>query len=168
MQYYDLVEFTVEDTLADLQKHNISKMVLSPQRWSACRITTDLSWSVVKFDKSQQASIPDDRQGVYTFVVKPEIANHPECSYLLYVGKTERQNLRRRFLQYFDEPNNPKGREPVKLMVRLWQQHLWFCYAPVSNVDEIDTIEESLIDAFVPPINQKYPGQLGRAMRAWQ
>lgn len=158
----------VQTTRADLREHNLSRIVLSPKQWVSYKSTIPLSWSVVKFDESEKEQVPDDRQGVYTFVVKPGIANHPECAYLLYVGKTEKQGFRKRFTQYFSEKNDPKGREPVKMMLGLWKEHLWFCYAPIDDIQQIDSIEKSLIDAFVPPINQEYRGTLGKAMRAWR
>ena len=169
---YDLVytslDTTVQSTLDDLKKYNVSRVVLSPTRWALFSWTTPLSWNVVRFEESAKDDLPKDKQGVYTFVVKPEIANHPDCAYLLYVGKTEKQGLRTRFLDYFREPKKPKGREAVKLMLRLWKTHLWFCYAPIDDVGEINHVERNLIEALVPPINQEYSGVLGKAVKAWQ
>lgn len=161
---YDFIQ--VQTVLADLKKYNIARFVLSPTHWSSCQTTT-LSWHTVKFDRSQKKNIPQ-LKGVYTFVLKPGIVNHPECAYLLYVGMTDRQNLRARFWQYFREKDDPKGREPVKAMLNLWEDYLWFCYAPINDVGQIGSIEAELIDAFVPPINQDYPGILAKAVKAWQ
>ncbi|HZH31871.1 MAG TPA: hypothetical protein VEY11_13990 [Pyrinomonadaceae bacterium] len=158
----------VKDTLAELREYNISRLVLSPNRWKACNLKISLKWRVVKFDKTHKSKIPLDKQGVYTFVVKPGIANHPECSYLLYVGKTERQGLRTRFLQYFGETKKPTGRPYIKEMIRLWNKHLWFCYATIDDVKKIGDIENKLIEAYVPPMNEDFQGVVGKAMKAWR
>ena len=142
-------------------------MVLSPNRWKSFACSAPLSWSIVKFDKANINHIPKDEQGVYTFVVKPDIANHPHCSYLMYVGKTERQGFRERFKQYFSEAARPKGRPAIHFMVSQWIDYLWFCYAPVNDIKAISSIEDSLISAYLPPVNKEYPGKIGKAVQAW-
>jgi hypothetical protein len=156
----------VDTTLAHLKKYQIERMVLSPKYWTACKLPIPLSWTTVKYDKKRKNELPEKR-GVYTFIVKPNIVGHPECAYLLYVGQTEAQTLRKRFMQYFSEERKPKGREHIKLMARLWRKNLWYCYAPIDNVSLIEDIEKSLIKAFVPPLNRNFPGVLGKAKRAW-
>lgn len=158
----------VQSTLEGLKRYNVSRFVLSPTRWGLYDSAIPLSWNAVKFDKSEKENLPTGKQGVYTFIVKPGIANHPACAYLLYVGKTEKQGFRTRFLDYFREPDRPKARQAVKAMIGLWGNHLWFCYAPVDDIAQIDALERKLIDSYVPPINQEYPGVLGKAVKAWQ
>lgn len=156
----------VQITLDHLKKYQVERMVLSPKHWATCSVPVQLKWTTVKYEKSQRDKLPQ-KQGVYTFVVKPGIVDHPDCSYLLYVGQTEAQNLRTRFLQYFSEERKAKGREHIKYMARLWRKQLWFCCAPVDNPTLIADIERSLLKAFVPPLNRDFPGVLGKARRAW-
>lgn len=141
-------------------------MVLSPIQWNNYKHSETLDWHYVQFNSTEVNSIPDDEMGIYTFVVCPSIANHP-CSYLLYVGKAERQSLRKRVKQYLYEKKNPKGRPPVQDMLIDWESHLWICYATVDESINISDLERALIEAFVPPINQKFDGLLGRAKRAF-
>jgi len=156
----------VDTTLARLKKYRIERMILSPVSWKGFKTSLTLNWTTVKYEKSQTHTLPNS-QGVYTFIVKPGIANHPECSYLLYVGKTEKQTFRKRFSQYFIEEKKPKGRQHIKQMAKLWKNNLWYCYAPISNLSLIETVEDGLIEAFVPPLNRKYKGTLGKAIKAW-
>lgn len=156
----------VQSTLEHLKKYQIERMVLSPKFWAAYSIPVTLKWTTVKYDKKHRNKLPE-KQGVYTFVVKPGIADHPECSYLLYVGQTEAQTLRTRFLQYFSEERKARGRNHIKIMARLWRKHLWYCYAPIDDPSLIGAIEDALLNAFVPPLNREYPGVLGKAKRAW-
>jgi len=152
----------------DLQKFNVSRIVLSPNRWATFQSHIDLDWTLIKFERDRMEDIPDDQYGLYSFIVEPGIANHPRCSYLLYIGKAERQSLRRRITQYFYEPNNLKGRPHVQDMIIDWPDHLFVCYTVVDKVAEIDNLEDSLLKAFVPPINQEFKGAFGEAVRAWR
>lgn len=152
---------------SDLQTYSLSRLVISPERWKAFACSTPLQWQIVKFDRSEVNRVPGDKGGVYTFVVKPGVADHPECSYLMYVGKAERQSLRKRFAQYFKEKGSPRARPKVWKMLNFWENYLWFCYAQVDDQTMIDELERKLIDAYVPPINDEFPGELGKAMQAW-
>ena len=142
-------------------------MILSVDLWRGYKNYVDLSWSVVKFNISEVDKIPDDQQGVYTFVVKPGIANHPEYAVLLYVGQTKR-TFRERFMEYLREPKKAKPRIRIKEMIDLWgSNNLWFCYAEIKNKTLIDKMEEQLIMAYVPPMNDQFPANLRPALQAW-
>lgn len=152
----------------DLKRYNISRMVLSPTRWASFRDPTPLSWKKVRFDQHDLEQVPDNEFGIYTFIVDAGIANHPHCCYLLYLGKAQKQPLRTRIKQYLYEPSDPKGRGPIQDMILDWYSHLYVCYAPVSDVSSIDNLENALLEAFVPPMNQTYKGMFGQAYRAWR
>lgn len=152
----------------DLRAYNVSSMVLSPNRWSSFKYTTPLVWQKVKFDRQDVPNIPDDKFGIYTFIVDAGIANHPHCSYLLYLGKAEKQSLRKRINQYFYELNNPKGRPPIQDMIENWGTHLYVCFTSIDDTSKINSLENALLEAFVPPMNQQYKGAFGRAYRAWR
>ena len=53
----------------------------------------------LQFNDSSTPLVPDNLIGVYSFVVEPGIANH-DLGYLLYIGKTDKQDFRARFKQY--------------------------------------------------------------------
>jgi len=144
----------------------LSRMVLSPTQWQSCKLPVPLLWRAVKFDRANAARIPGHARGVYTFVVKPGIANHPSCSYLLYVGKAERQVLRDRFCQYFAEKEKgEESRRPhVTEMLLKWQGFLWFYYAEISNSTRIKAVEEQLLAAYLPPSNRTFPSRVRRAV----
>lgn len=152
----------------ELRRFQVSTMILSPMRWTSYSNTTPLEWHKVKFDQEDLSRVPDDAFGIYTFVVDAAVANHPHCSYLLYLGKAERQSLRSRIKQYFYEPQNPKGRGPIQDMILKWHTHLFVCYTCIEDTTQIDNLENSLLEAFVPPMNQNYKGVFGQAHRAWR
>ncbi len=142
------------------------RMILSPQNWRACALPVKLTWRAVKFDRVNMNRVPDKAKGVYTFVVKPGIANHPSCAYLMYVGKTEKQVLRDRFSQYFAEKDKgEESRRPhVTEMLQKWEDFLWFCFAEISNIAEIKRVEDELLTAYLPPSNHTFPSKVRHAV----
>jgi hypothetical protein len=155
------------DLLAELKFYTVERMILSPTQWKAYVDVVDLDWKEVKFEEKNKSIVPPDKQGVYTFVVKPNIAKHPGCSYLLYVGMTSKQGLQTRFSQYLQEKKGERGRPLVKKMLQMWEEHLWFYYATVDEIDKIHEIEKKLLDAYIPPINKDFPGEVKKPMGAW-
>jgi len=160
---YDLIE----DTLSNLKKYSVNDVVLSPDRWKSFCCDVPLVWASVKFKKSEKIHLPADKGVVYSFIIKPSIADHPSCSYLMYIGKAQDQSLRDRFQQYFYEKTKKKGRPKIQRLLNLWDGYLWFCYATIDDTNRIHEIEGKLIGALIPPCNDEYPSDIRNAMKAW-
>ena len=71
--------------------------ILWPRQWKTYVDTHN--WKSFRLDKTEKNHIPK-RAGVYSLLVQPGIANHPACSYLMYIGKTT--SLYRRFMDYLN------------------------------------------------------------------
>ena len=149
-------------SVADFKVQNL---ILFPDAWAAFRPPLALRWEQVPFSASRARDVPDDAAGVYSFVVQPGIANHPACSYLLYVGKTER-NFRVRFREYLSvlRAGIESRRPHVAGMLTKWSGHLWFCYAPIPDKKKIKATEDALLAAYLPPTNVEMPGKLSQRM----
>ncbi len=147
--------------------YHLKRMILSPKQWRACRLPIELKWEYVRFNEKNAQHLPSDYGGVYTFVVQPGIANHPACSYLLYVGKTEKQNFRTRYRDYLrDKKLRDKSRRPhVEEMLSKWNGHLWFYYARIDQEELIDSIERILLTAYLPPVNKIFPGEAQQSLK---
>lgn len=141
------------------------RMLLSPAHWKSCNLSDSLQWEWTKFARSNSRNVPNDKSGVYSFLVQPGIADHPACSYLMYVGKAEKQSLRQRFNQYFRDEAEDSRRPHIYEMFRLWKGHLWFYFAIVSDDAKIDAVEHALIHAYLPPRNHEYKGSVKRQMQ---
>lgn len=144
---------------------------LSPPHWDACDLPLELEWTTERFDSASKTAIPDDVGGVYTFILLPGAANHPQCGFLCYVGKVQSQSLRDRFKQYLYEQGQAeaKSRRPkVHRFLKRFPKHVYFCYAKVEDPTMITEIEKGLQDTFIPPINERFEGKIGRAMLALQ
>lgn len=140
-------------------------VVLSPLRWKRYKNSTKLNWVSVRFLKKNASQIPNNKIGIYTFVVDPGVAAHPRASILLYVGKVDNVNrsLRARFKEYFVEADDPKGRVAVVEMIKRWPAHLWFIYTEVDP-PKIHQLELDLIHTFIPPINKQFKARFKRAL----
>ena len=149
-----------------LEDFRLWRLVLSPPQWRSCNLPVRLAWRSVRFKRANASQVPNNARGVYTFVVKPGIANHPSCAYLMYVGKAERQVLRDRFSQYFAEKDKGEtSRRPhvTELLVK-WQDFLWFYYAKISDATKIKRVEDELLAAYLPPSNRAFPSRIRRAV----
>lgn len=163
---YDISSFETKFGRRNLSDFHIKNMVLYPYNWATCKLPVKLTWRVVRFGERHASRVPYT-SGIYTFLVQPGIANHPKCSYLLYVGETKVQNFRVRYRQYLREQSlGDKSRRPhVAEMLRKWDGYLWFCYAPVKKIQLIEEIEGALLRAYLPPTNKDFPADVSRALR---
>ena len=131
--------------------------VLRPSAWHSFGSAVQFNSSKVKFDDPYINSVPDDEMGVYSFVVEPGIANHPACSYLVYIGMTGRQTFRDRYKQYLKEPYQPKARPRIIRMLTSFPDHLYFYYAPLPVGTDVTAVEDQLLEAYWPPVNKTFP-----------
>lgn len=167
MAMFDIVPHVRGRRRRSLGDYHVKRMLLSPFQWASCHLPVSLSWQVVKFSRSNRSQIPRNTRGVYTFVVQPGIANHPHCSYLLYVGQTEGQDFRRRYGQYLREKRtgDQSQRPHVTEMLRKWDGSLFFCYAPITRTNLIERVEDALLTAYLPPTNKDFPAKVSRRIR---
>lgn len=100
-------------------------------------------------------------------MVQPGIANHPAISYLLYVGKVEKQGFRDRFRQYLNERvvGEKARRVHVTEMLDKWDGYLWFCFAAVDDQQAIEGVEDALLAAYLPPVNKDFPATISRSLK---
>jgi len=157
---YDLVK--LRDDASDLSWYRIDTYILSPVLWSKYPDRVVLTWSEVKFGERYAACVPDDKIGVYTFFVCPEIANYPTLAYPLYVGMTAEQSFRKRYQQYLRESRKRKPRPLILKMLTSWPDNLYFYYAPIDDMDHsmIEQVERDLISALLPPFNHRFPAEI--------
>ncbi len=117
-----------------------------------------LQWESIVFGESNAHIIPEI-PGIYTFLIKHNVANHPQ-RYLCYVGKTER-TLKKRYSEYLREAVTISGRPKILRLLNEWEGNVEFCYTLVEK-ENIKTLEKRLIDAFVPPFNSNFSANIGR------
>lgn len=151
---YDLFAYDKTNPM----NYRIPNFYLSPIQWSACAVPVSLSWTIDRYSTllANPNLLPDDKQGVYAFIIKPGLPFLTDASYVMYIGKAERQSFRDRFKQYIREKDRAKGRVAIKKLLKLWDDHLWYMYAEVANISDIERVEDELLAAFMPPGNNKF------------
>ncbi len=149
--------FDIDFEKRGLIKEHIWKFLLYPQHWNdaANQIPHNLNWNSIPFNSGQLNFVPNNKKGIYCFVLKPEFNQLFETKYLFYVGIT-RRNFRTRFNEYLNDLSG-KGKPRMKVfsMLKLWDNYLHFYYADLTNDPDIEECEEKLLDAFVPKVNTK-------------
>ncbi|MBS1999015.1 MAG: hypothetical protein JSS86_21965, partial [Cyanobacteria bacterium SZAS LIN-2] len=117
---------------------------------------------------AQAPNIPS-KQGVYALIAKPEkpcAGLLPE--YLLYIGETTGQTLRKRFGQYIRGIYNLEERPKLVTTLPKYQGFLHFHFAEIApgGVTPLQ-IEEKLLSSFLPPLNSKFTGIASTAVAAF-
>lgn len=143
----------------DEYKKHVWPICLWPKQWKTCSVR--LKWHNVVLNDDSKPKVPHTT-GVYSLVIQPGIAGHPGCSYLMYVGQAK--NLHKRFGDYLtrERVRRPK----VVRLLEMYGGYIMFFYSKVDK-EILDNIEEELINAFVPPCNTKFTGEVQRARGAF-
>lgn len=150
-QLYDIIS-------VDNVRIHTRYFVLWPQRWTTCVWTGN--WIIEQLDASKTRNIPTG-PGIYTLLLQPNIASHPACSYLMYVGQSD--SLRRRFGEYLRKERTVRSK--MAEFLQKYSGFIYFCYVLIDGA-ELTRVEDNLTGAFIPPVNTKFKGELGRAIRA--
>jgi hypothetical protein len=149
----------------DFRFYREDRFIFHPEHWSGFKSAITLTWHGVRFTAANATSIPNNKMGVYSFVVTPGIAQHPACHYLLYIGMVSTSDFRTRYRNYLQERTKPKPRDHIVMMLDRWEKHLWFYYAEVSGKIVIEELEKQLIIAYLPPANREWPAAISSVMR---
>jgi hypothetical protein len=146
----------------------IGPVLCIPPFWKQYVPHSSISWTwrTLKFLPSNKGQVPDDRHGLYSFIVDPGLANHPHTTLLLYIGKADRMSFRQEFARYFSEIRNMK-RLPLCEWLYQCQEHALFSYCSIDDLTLIDAAEKSLTAALCPPANELYDGELNKAIKAF-
>ena len=113
-------------------------------------------WKSIRFGKNEIQDVPNDRRGLYAFIIADQRTFLPPHGYIMYIGIAGRdsdRSLRERYEDYFKQ-SEVEDRPAVKWMIVTWHRILRFHFAPVSaNISsaELKAMEKRLITAFLPP-----------------
>ncbi len=149
-------------------KAHVYDFTLWPKLWERFDNRLQYSWTKNRFAKSVIDDIPE-KAGVYTFVIEPNIANHPSCAFLVYTGQA--RDLRARFRQYIGVQEGRRRHSPIVeqgLSQHANRNYLFFYYS-FHKKKALKKVEQALIDGFVPPWNAKktISSEVGNIVRAF-
>ena len=143
------------------------RFVHVPQLWKECNLPIELEWRSVEFGRDHRGKVPSDEFGVYAFMLEPNFTGPPKSAYLLYVGQTDR-TFRKRYGEYLPPESGRLARLAIGWQLDTWEGHVWFHYASIQDIALLDTAEDALLHACIPPLNSKFKGTVGTAVRAFR
>ena len=132
-------------------------MTLSPQKLMAdASEFEELEWNSVAYGKDELERVPNDKRGVYAFVVCQQQSILPPHGYVLYIGIAGRNSnrpLRERYGDYLNEKKILKRSARIIRMIGNWHQVLRLYFATVDDhvsTEELQKIELHLNTALMP------------------
>jgi len=117
-----------------------------------------LTWDSVPYGAEQASKIPNDKRGLYAFVISAPGESLPSHGYVCYIGiagRRSNRSLRARYRDYLSDKKNARRRRIAHLIGK-WHEVLRFFYAPVDDSvtsDELQDMERHLNDTFMPPFS---------------
>ena len=129
---------------------------------------TSLNWDSIPYGKNELERIPDNKRGIYAFVVCHNNAVLPMHGYIMYIGIAGRDSsrtLRARYKEYLNEKKIME-RFHIARMIATWHRVLRFFFAPVDDdvsADDLKALEKQLNDALLPPFSK---GDLSAELKA--
>jgi len=155
------VHDVIEQQDALIQRQYV--FILSTDHWAAYADDTIKDWHLERLQQSRKTKIPVS-SGIYTLLVQPDIARHPACSYLMYVGQAV--NLRKRFGEYLNKERRASGRPKIFRLLNIYTDHVWFAFTRVSEAS-LTSVEDALVEAHLPPCNDRLPATITKARNAF-
>lgn len=151
------------------------EFMLSPELLSRDDYEIDvLKWDSIKYGNEELGKVPDDKRGIYAFVIEHRGAVIPQHGYILYVGiagRKSKRTLRERYRDYLNEKSVMK-RSRIAMMIGNWHSVLRFYFAPVDDSvssEDLEKLEEKINGAFLPPFsNGDFEAELKPGLRAFR
>ncbi len=115
-----------------------------------------ISWNSIKYGKDEIDRVPNDKRGIYAFVISDQRNFLPPNGYIVYIGiagKDSNRSLRDRYNDYFNE-SKIDNRPMIERMIGRWKELLRFHFSPVDDnfsSADLQALERRLITAFLPP-----------------
>lgn len=117
-----------------------------------------LNWESIDYGDADIERVPNDKRGIYAFVVQRPHPVFPPHGYIMYIGIAGRKsdrNLRARYRDYL-RPAKIAKRDGITRLIGTWHQVLKFYFAPVGDgvtSEDLEKLETQLNNAFMPPFS---------------
>lgn len=140
-------------------KAHMQLFFLWPEKWQTYSPTH--TWDIFKLDITNRNNIPIS-SGIYSLILEPNIAGHISCSYLFYIGETN--NLQRRFYEYLTKERHVRPK--ISDFLARYDGYILFCYTRVPE-SRLASTEIGISNAYLPPLNERFVGEISPTMRAF-
>ena len=135
---------------------------------------SNLNWDAINFETGDIQQVPDDKRGVYGFIIQVESQVLPPHGYVVYMGIAGRNSsrpLRERYRDYLN-PNKVIKRGGISRVIGTWHQVLRFFFAPVDDAvtnEQLIQLEIQLNTALMPPYSENdIDADVRAKRRAWR
>lgn len=150
----------VKSALGDVGQYKLERVFLSPDKLRfVSYVVPSLNWNSIPFGEAQINNIPNDKRGVYAFVLREPNAFLPPHGYVLYIGiagRKSKRSLRTRYRDYLN-PAKVIKRDRIARMIGTWSEVLHFYFSPVDDTmssADLEKLEEQLNGALMPPCSE--------------
>ena len=154
---WDEVDHFVDAATHEILNYEVKDVVLNTDKITALDGPAyALDWKSVPFGDSEIEDVPNDKRGVYAFVVARPKHFLPAHGYIMYIGIAGRNSdrpLRERYRDYLN-PNDVIDRPRIARMISRWGPILRFHFAAIDDdvsTEELQNFEIRLNTAFLPP-----------------
>ena len=153
-----LVDFANEAT-EDIAKYTVSFILNADRILAGDQGIGALVWDSIRYGTAELDRVPNDKRGVYAFVVCQPSDVLPPHGYILYIGiagKDSNRPLRQRYRDYLNAKKVIK-RDRIARMIGTWNEVLRFYFAPVDDdfsSDQLRLLERQLNTALLPPFSE--------------
>jgi hypothetical protein len=151
----EVIDF-IDQADKEVGKYRID-FYLSPRKLaSSAYVLPSLNWQSIKYGEADLDKVPNDKRGVYAFVIHQPSLVLPPHGYVMYIGiagKRCNRSLKDRYRDYLNQKKVIK-REKIAWMIANWHTVLRFYFAPVEKSitsDHLEEIEKQLNSAMLPP-----------------
>ena len=154
----DRIQRQHDIVIATVEKYNF-EVTLNADRISAPLVPRPpaLNWQSIKFNAEEEIDhIPDDKRGVYAFVISTDANPMPIHGYIMYIGiagRDSNRSLRTRYREYLTM-SAVLRRPKINTLIANWYSVLRFFFAPVDDdfpSADLKDLEIKLNTAWMPP-----------------
>lgn len=152
-----IIDFT-DEAHDEVGRYRVN-FILSPKNMMTDSYAiADLKWDSISYGEEEVEKVPDDKRGIYAFVICRNNDVFPPHGYVLYIGIAGRHSartLRDRYKDYLDT-TKVRSRARIARMIGDWYQVLHFYFAPIDDnvsLDELMELERQLNTALMPPFS---------------
>jgi len=159
----------------EIGRYRINMMLAPEQIQSKEFCVPTLEWQSIKYGSDAVDQVPDNKCGVYAFVLCEKSSILPPHGYVLYIGiagRNSKRSLRARYKDYLNTKTVVKTRPRIAYMIGNWHKLLHFYFVPVEDnfsSTELQTLEKQLNTALMPPFSiGDLEAKISKKRRAFQ
>lgn len=141
-----------------VNKYRVSVFLSPGQLLANTFAISPLQWQSIDYGEKDIDLVPDDKRGIYAFVIQRPHDVFPPHGYIMYIGiagRKSNRSLRKRYQDYLN-PRAIAKRGGITRLIGTWHPVLKFFFAPIDDhvpSADLEELEVQLNNAFMPPFS---------------